>query len=400
MKNKLLLLLLVISSFCFFPKDIFAVDYSKLKKDESGNYSVNNAVCYYNVKNTEEYPDIGILVPSVTIKFKNEKLSSFEGNTGAYKIYAGSVSYTHFFSNKEFKCKDVLGLRFARMPDLSRDKHGQNYYVDLATCDSADCYKLVLDKSKSKVVYNELKEGETNSSVTGKSVCSFTKTSSNSSGSNDQKNSPSKLNYTEYSDGTSAFVTEDNVKVPISSGSISDCSTTETLYLKMHIVGDKLNSYSIVNSCNENFSTDCVVYLRSNITYSSVDSGIKEDGSSSNESTSSTPSEVGSILDFSMENEEECSSYLGSIAKSTDPAYYLHFAFNLMKYAAILILFALTVVDFFQSATSDKEDSIKKAFYKAIKRLIIVVIIFFIPIIVEFIFELFGIITDPSCLTK
>ena len=94
----------------------------------------------------------------------------------------------------------------------------------------------------------------------------------------------------------------------------------------------------------------------------------------------------------------DCESYLGLITDDSDPAYYLNFAFQLLKYAAIVILFVLTVVDFAKAVASSKDDAIKKALQKAIKRLIVAVIIFFLPILINFILDLLGIVTtDPTC---
>ncbi len=100
-------------------------------------------------------------------------------------------------------------------------------------------------------------------------------------------------------------------------------------------------------------------------------------------------------LDFNVSN--NCSSYFGSPEDKEDPAYYLQFGFNLLKYASIILLFGLTIADFAKSTISDKQDELPKTLKKALKRLIVVVIIFFIPIIIQFAFEMFGIYTDPSC---
>ena len=94
----------------------------------------------------------------------------------------------------------------------------------------------------------------------------------------------------------------------------------------------------------------------------------------------------------------DCESYLGLITDKNDPAYYLNFAFQLLKYAAIVVLFVLTIVDFAKATTSSKDDAVKKALQTAIKRLIIAVIIFFLPMLINFILDLLGIVTtDPTC---
>lgn len=98
------------------------------------------------------------------------------------------------------------------------------------------------------------------------------------------------------------------------------------------------------------------------------------------------------------ETGNNCESYLGLITDDTDPAYYLNFAFQLLKYAAIVLLLVFTIVDFVKAVTSNKDDALKRALQTAVKRLIIAVIIFFLPTIINFILDLLGIIsTDPTC---
>ena len=100
-------------------------------------------------------------------------------------------------------------------------------------------------------------------------------------------------------------------------------------------------------------------------------------------------------LDFTI---GDCNSYLGYINNKNDPAYYLNFAFQLIKYIAIVLLFVLSVIDFAKATASNKDDAIKKAIQTAIKRIIIAIIIFFLPILINFLLDLLGIVsTNPTC---
>lgn len=100
-------------------------------------------------------------------------------------------------------------------------------------------------------------------------------------------------------------------------------------------------------------------------------------------------------LDFDTSN--GCESYLGNPKTKGEPAYYLQFVFNLIKYAAILLLFALTVMEFSKATVSSNQDAMKKALQNTIKRLIIAVVIFFLPILIKFVFELLGIYSAGTC---
>ncbi len=101
-----------------------------------------------------------------------------------------------------------------------------------------------------------------------------------------------------------------------------------------------------------------------------------------------------SNIDIDLTVGDNCDSYLGDPSNKDHPAYYLQFAFNLMKYAAILLLFGLTIFEFAKAMTSNKQDAMPKALINSLKRLIIAIIIFFLPILIEYLLELFDIYGD------
>ena len=94
---------------------------------------------------------------------------------------------------------------------------------------------------------------------------------------------------------------------------------------------------------------------------------------------------------------DTCSSFLGDKNDSNDPAYYLNFIFNLLKYIAIVILFVFSIIEFGKAVISNDNDALKKAVQKTIKRLVICIVIFFLPQLINFIMELLGVIEDPTC---
>ena len=103
--------------------------------------------------------------------------------------------------------------------------------------------------------------------------------------------------------------------------------------------------------------------------------------------------------DYTYDESDPCYSLLGNPEDNVNkpPAYYMNFVFNLIKYAAIVLLFVLTIVEFFKAVPSNDQDAIKKATQKTIKRLLIAVIIFFLPDLINFVLQLLGIISDPTC---
>lgn len=84
---------------------------------------------------------------------------------------------------------------------------------------------------------------------------------------------------------------------------------------------------------------------------------------------------------------QECESLLGSPTVYGSPAFLLNKAFQVVRYVAIILLVALSVFDFVSAITSNDENAIKKATSKTIKRAIICVIIFFLPLLIELILK-------------
>ena len=80
-----------------------------------------------------------------------------------------------------------------------------------------------------------------------------------------------------------------------------------------------------------------------------------------------------------------CSDLLGSPSTPGDPAYYLVVAFNVIKYVAIILLIVLSVIDFIGAVASSDQEALTKATKKVIKRFVLCVIIFMLPVLLKYI---------------
>ena len=85
----------------------------------------------------------------------------------------------------------------------------------------------------------------------------------------------------------------------------------------------------------------------------------------------------------------QCTAF-GDPNNKDDFAYYLQSAFNVMKFAGILLAVIMTVKDLFTAIADQKDDALKKIGSKTIKRVLYAVIIFFLPIIINFAFSIIG----------
>lgn len=90
----------------------------------------------------------------------------------------------------------------------------------------------------------------------------------------------------------------------------------------------------------------------------------------------------------SAEN-ENCPAF-GDPNIETDPAYWIQWVLNLMKYMAIIALLVLVISDFLKALVENDKDALKKAGSKALKRFIYCVLLFFLPTIISLIMTMFG----------
>ena len=73
------------------------------------------------------------------------------------------------------------------------------------------------------------------------------------------------------------------------------------------------------------------------------------------------------------------------------PIYYVNWVIEIIKYAAIMCLLGFSIADFFKATVSNDKDALKKAGSTTVKRFIYCVIIFFLPIVIDFLLDLFQI---------
>ena len=95
---------------------------------------------------------------------------------------------------------------------------------------------------------------------------------------------------------------------------------------------------------------------------------------------------------------QNCESLLGNPNVDGTPAFYLSLLFSIMKYVAIILLIVLTIMDFVNAVASQDNDILKKSFNKAVTRMILCIILFLIPTILDFVLEFIDQSAVSSCI--
>ena len=85
---------------------------------------------------------------------------------------------------------------------------------------------------------------------------------------------------------------------------------------------------------------------------------------------------------------DDYNSVLGSDTPG-EPLYYINIILDVIKYAAIICLLGFSIADFVKAIVSEDKDALKKAGTTTMKRFIYCVMIFFLPIVINFLLDLF-----------
>ena len=81
-------------------------------------------------------------------------------------------------------------------------------------------------------------------------------------------------------------------------------------------------------------------------------------------------------------------SLLGS-DEPGQPLYYINIVLDVIKYAAMICLLGFSIADFIKAIVSSDKDALKKAGTTTFKRFIYCVMIFFLPLVINFLLDLF-----------
>lgn len=96
-------------------------------------------------------------------------------------------------------------------------------------------------------------------------------------------------------------------------------------------------------------------------------------------------SEISYGVEYRLDDSDDCGGIFDK-----EVIDFLQQIFNVMKYAAPILCLVLSVFDFVKAVANQKDDALQKAFKTTGKRIIFAIILFFIPDLINFLFNLLG----------
>lgn len=94
---------------------------------------------------------------------------------------------------------------------------------------------------------------------------------------------------------------------------------------------------------------------------------------------------------YSLDSEKQnCESIFGDPKQDGTVANFLQHIFTIIGYAAPLLCLVLSVFEFTKAAASQDKDALTKAVKRTFKRIILAIVLFFLPMLINFLFPLLG----------
>lgn len=96
------------------------------------------------------------------------------------------------------------------------------------------------------------------------------------------------------------------------------------------------------------------------------------------------------VVTYELAKKPDCKYVFGDPKDKDSVAYFLQQIFDVFKYAAPILCLVFVTVDFLKAAASHDEKALMKAFQNAGKRIVMAIILFFIPDLLNWLFPLVG----------
>ena len=92
----------------------------------------------------------------------------------------------------------------------------------------------------------------------------------------------------------------------------------------------------------------------------------------------------------SDKEKKNCEGLFGDPDDDESFAHLLQIAFTIMKFAGPLLCIIFSSIEFVKAVVADDKDALTKATKKSITRVVLALVMFFVPVLVDFLFPLLG----------
>ena len=97
------------------------------------------------------------------------------------------------------------------------------------------------------------------------------------------------------------------------------------------------------------------------------------------------------LADYNNSDEEkECQALFGDPDDEDSFAHLLQLAFKVLQFAGPLLCIIFSCIDFVKVVVSDDKDALPKTIKKCLTRVVLALVLFFIPTVINFVFPLLG----------
>lgn len=93
---------------------------------------------------------------------------------------------------------------------------------------------------------------------------------------------------------------------------------------------------------------------------------------------------------YLLDTNGNCNSVLGSVQDPESVAYLLQQIFSVIKFITPVMVLGFCSMDFIKATASQDKDLLQKAIKTSITRLIVGLIVFMLPVLINFVFDLLG----------
>lgn len=299
----------------------------------------------------------------------DKQIKGFDSFSRTFSKNAGENVY--FYSSKtenNFTCPDYAHIEYQSFTEMCFDNGGENGKISYLESSCATKHKYEFNDKKYASTGSTLKSSIFE--IMGKDLAIWLKNASSSTTATDLDNYISSKYFN--GSGVPAFVKNNdvykNTVKNLSSGNVGTTSTAGETVAPINGTGTTGGASGGAGTTGGSGTTD---------------------GTGDGAGTTGGSGTTGSERQEYPES-YNCRYLLGDPDNSAYPAYWLQFCLKIIKYIGVIAMLGLSFMDFFKAIIASDKEATKKATMTTAKRFVFMVLLFFLPILVDVLMKLLG----------